>query len=91
MFGSGRNPDDRLESISSERSSFYRMNNRVILPGLFVSMVTTFPISYKPLLFTLALIVVEAYLTFTHGTDLFSLIKNTWMRVFGSKRKPIRN
>lgn len=81
----------RVECISSRESSFYTLSNRLIVPLLFISLVTFIPVSRIPILACLCLIVIEVIIRYLLKTTMKDLIIGTVRYFFGSKIKNIRN
>lgn len=83
--------DTRAENIASQKSSFYTLSNRVIMPGLWISLLVSIPISTKLLIFTIFFIILEIVIKYVFRTSFSNLFSSAWFRVFGSKRKGIKN
>jgi len=83
--------DVRAEFISSRKSSFYTLSNRVIVPGLWISLLASIPISLFPLFLTLFFIVLEIVIKYIFRTTFANLFRSAWFKSFGSERKGIKN
>ena len=81
----------RLEAIASQESSFYTLSNRLILPFLYVSAITLFPVSRTPTIITLILIVLEIVIRYVFKTTLKNSLRSGWLKMFGTKRKLVKN
>ncbi len=81
----------RVEAIASRESSFYTLSNRIIMILLPISIFTFVPISRTPAIITLAVIFLEIVLRYALKTTLKDAIKSIWLKIFGTKRKSVRN
>jgi hypothetical protein len=81
----------RIESVASRESSFYTLSNRLIMPLLFISLVTFFPISFWPAAVTIMVIFIEFVIRYIFKTTMKDIFRSAWRKIFGSKRKGIRN
>jgi hypothetical protein len=81
----------RVEALSSRESSFYTLSNRIIMPMVFVSLITLIPISYWPTIVTFLIIIAEVVIRYILGTTMKNFFRAGYYKIFGSQRKSIKN